>query len=72
MPSKYGSKIQVWNGSHISTKSGLKKSDLALSKTGKVVSKKRQAIGRARYANIKKFTRTAEGMRQLRKRRGKR
>merc|ERR1712048_763465 len=41
--SKFGSRIQVWNGTKVSTKGGLKKADLKKSKTGKIVARKASA-----------------------------
>merc|ERR1719222_956840 len=35
-----GKKWQVWNGTRVKTSGGLKKADLMISKSGKVVSKK--------------------------------
>ena len=45
-----GSKSQVWNGSAQKTSGGLTKSDLTKSKSGKIVSKKKQAAGRRAFA----------------------
>merc|ERR1739841_209671 len=50
-------KSQVFRGTKEKTLSGLSKSDLVKSKTGKIVSKKRQAAGKVAHAkNLKKWT----------------
>merc|ERR1719410_1590913 len=46
----------VFSGTKEKTYTGLKKSDLVKSKTGKVVSKKASAAGKKAYANIKAWT----------------
>merc|ERR1712146_117215 len=46
----------VFLGSKEKTKTGLKKSDLIKSKSGKIVSKKASAAGKKAYANIKGWT----------------
>merc|ERR1719473_1827655 len=46
----------VFSGSKEKTKTGLKKSDLIKSKSGKIVSKKQHAAGKKAYANIKGWT----------------
>merc|ERR1711977_669046 len=47
-------KVLVFRGSKAKTTSGLSKSDLVKSKTGRVVSKKQQAKGKALYAKFAK------------------
>merc|ERR1712182_137183 len=49
-------KLVVFNGTKEKTKTGLKKSDLIKSKSGKIVSKKQSAAGKKAYANIKSWT----------------
>merc|ERR1719263_2694860 len=49
-------KFSVWLGGKEKTASGLKKSDLMKSKTGKLVSKKSHAAGKKAYKNIKNWT----------------
>merc|ERR1719191_763029 len=49
-------KASVWLGGKEKTSSGLKKSDLMKSKTGKLVSKKAHAAGKKAYNNIKGWT----------------
>merc|ERR1712124_72035 len=49
-------KASVWLGNKEKTTSGLKKSDLMKSKSGKLVSKKAHAAGKKAYANIKGWT----------------
>ena len=44
----------VWNGVIPKTRSGLTKSDLAVSKSGQIVSKKKQAIGKKQHAKLVK------------------
>merc|ERR1719433_1611168 len=46
-----GKKWQVFKGTKLSTKGGLKKSDLKKSKTGKIVSAKASAASKKKYAN---------------------
>merc|ERR1711981_390975 len=46
----------VFTGSKEKTKTGLKKSDLIKSKSGKIVSKKASAAGKKAYAHIKGWT----------------
>merc|ERR1711879_486338 len=46
----------VFSGTKEKTKTGLKKSDLMRSKSGKIVSKKASALGKKRYALIKGWT----------------
>ncbi len=43
---KYGTRSEVWNGIASQTRGGLKSADLALSKSGKLVSKRKQAMGK--------------------------
>merc|ERR1711920_292339 len=49
-------KSAVFKGSKEKTSTGLKKSDLQKSKSGKIVSKKRSAAGKKAYARIKGWT----------------
>merc|ERR1712167_417937 len=49
-------KASVFHGTKEKTSSGLKKSDLMKSKTGKFVSKKAHAAGKKAYKNIKGWT----------------
>merc|ERR1711990_369419 len=49
-------KASVFLGSKEKTYTGLKKSDLMKSKTGKLVSKKSHAAGKKAYKNIKGWT----------------
>merc|ERR1719262_1368484 len=49
-------KSSVWHGGKEKTASGLKKSDIMKSKTGKLVSKKKHAAGKKAYAHIKGWT----------------
>merc|ERR1712093_150850 len=49
-------KAVVFRGGKEKTASGLKKSDLMKSKTGKLVSKKSHAAGKKAYKNIKDWT----------------
>jgi hypothetical protein len=46
----------VFHGNKAKTQSGLKKSDLIKSKTGKIVSRKSSAAGKKAYARIKGWT----------------
>ena len=47
-----GTKKDVWEGKALHTSGGLTKSKLTLSKTGKVVSKAKQALGKQQYAKF--------------------
>merc|ERR1719235_2177930 len=49
-------KFSVWTGGKEKTTSGLKKSDLMKSKTGKLVSKKSHMAGKKAYKHIKAWT----------------
>merc|ERR1712023_609192 len=49
-------KAVVFRGGKEKTSSGLKKSDIMKSKTGKLVSKKSHAAGKKAYKNIKGWT----------------
>ena len=49
-------KAIVWLGRKEKTSSGLKKSDLMKSKTGKIVSKKQHAAGKKNYLFISEWT----------------
>ena len=53
-PRKYGNKQEVWDGLYKSTKSGLTKEQLALTKNGKVVSLKQLANLKTSIERIKK------------------
>merc|ERR1712224_1185093 len=48
-----GSKRQVWNGSKQKTKSGLTKDDYVKNKNGKIVSRKKSALSKARWRGSK-------------------
>merc|ERR1712166_576854 len=54
--SKLGKKFMVFCGTKAKTIGGLTKNDLIKSKTGKIVSKKRSALGKKAYAHIKGWT----------------
>merc|ERR1719444_575046 len=49
-------KVSVFKGNKEKTGSGLKKSDLHRSKSGKIVSKKATAAGKKAFKNISKWT----------------
>merc|ERR1711869_52904 len=57
-------KASVWLGGKEKTSSGLKKSDLMKSKTGKVVTKKQHAAGKKAYKNIKGWTEAVQKARK--------
>lgn len=46
---KYGDRSSVWNGTAKQTRGGLTKDDLVMSKSGKIVSKKKSESARAWY-----------------------
>ena len=49
MPRKFGTRSEVWEDSCSMTRGGLTKDDLMLSKTGRIVSKKKSEAARAAY-----------------------
>jgi hypothetical protein len=49
-----GTKAQVWHGTAQHTSGGLKKSDLMKTKKGRIVSKKKHALGKKSLKNLKK------------------
>merc|ERR1711937_171353 len=49
-------RASVFSGSKEKTSTGLKKSELMKSKSGKIVTKKQHAAGKKAYANIKGWT----------------
>eukprot|EP00930_Biecheleria_cincta_P005840 TRINITY_DN1067_c0_g1_i1.p1 TRINITY_DN1067_c0_g1~~TRINITY_DN1067_c0_g1_i1.p1 ORF type:complete len:103 (+),score=28.77 TRINITY_DN1067_c0_g1_i1:1-309(+) len=51
-----GARFNVFKGKKEKTKTGLKKTDLMMSKSGKVVTKKSHAAGVRAYKNIKGWT----------------
>ena len=46
---KFGSRADVWDGVCSMTRGGLCKADLVMSKTGKLVSKKKSELAKANY-----------------------
>ena len=71
MHKKIGSKIEVWRGTAQRTSGGLTKNDLTKNKRGKIVSKKKQAIGLKRFKENKLIPKTASEMAAMRKKRKK-
>merc|ERR1711904_512958 len=57
-------KASVFSGGKEKTYTGLKKSDLMKSKTGKVVTKKQHAAGKKAYKNIKGWTEAVQKARK--------
>ena len=60
---KYGDRSSVWNGTAKQTRGGLTKEDLVMSRTGKIVSKKKSESAKAWYKNnggFKKRQKTPE------------
>lgn len=47
-----GTKAQVWHGNAMKTSGGLIKKDLCLNKSGRIVSKKKQAAGKKLYKRM--------------------
>merc|ERR1712025_811163 len=62
--SQTGSKRQVWNGTKLYTSGGLTKSDLKMSKAGKIVSKKSSSVGKKRFGGIKKWVKATQQARK--------
>lgn len=50
-----GTKAQVWHGTADSTVGGLKKKDLMKTRRGRIVSKKKHAIGMKRIKTLRKL-----------------
>ena len=48
-----GTREQVWNGDALMTSGGLTKKDLMISKKGRIVSRKKSAVGKKLYKHIK-------------------
>lgn len=48
-----GTKAEVWHGSKLKTRSGLKKKDLMMTKRGRIVSKKKHAAGKKALKHLK-------------------
>merc|ERR1712178_396412 len=57
-------KASVFNGGKEKTYTGLKKTDLMKSKTGKVISKKQHAAGKKAYKHIKAWTEACQKARK--------
>ncbi len=49
-----GSKAQVWHGTADHTSGGLKKKDLMKTKKGRIVSKRKHALGKKALSTLKK------------------
>ncbi len=64
---KYGTRKEVWGGDAIMTKGGLKKDDLMVRpRDGKLVSKKKSALGKASYAKNQLRPKTKEELEAIR------
>ncbi len=61
-----GSKSEVWHGTAKHTSGGLTQKDLAKNKSGKIVSKKKQAAGKRAFAKNNLKPRTREELAQIR------
>jgi len=64
---RVGSRAEVWHETARSTSGGLTKNDLMKNKRGRIVSKKRHALGLKSVGNIKAFQKTKEELANLRK-----
>ena len=62
-----GSKSEVWHGNAKHTSGGLTTGDLTKNKSGKIVSKKKQAAGRRAFKNNKLQPKTKDELAKLRK-----
>jgi len=60
MVKRYGTREEVWDGQATKTRGGLTKNDLVLSKTMKIVSKKKSQMAKAAYAKYGFNKRTQE------------
>ena len=49
---KFGDRLSVWDGLASMTRGGLTKDDLVMSKTGKLVSKKKSEIAKRNYTQF--------------------
>lgn len=63
---RIGNKRQVWMGQADRTSGGLKKSDLAQNKSGKIVSKKKQEAGKKLFAKNGLKPKTKKELEELR------
>ncbi len=50
MPKKYGTRSEVFDEQAMQTRGGLQKEDLMVSRTGKIVSKKKSEMAKQAYA----------------------
>ena len=66
--SKYGTRAAVWDNIARQTRGGLKREDLILSKTGKIVSLKKSQIAKENYLKYGFRTREPEKKKKKRKR----
>ena len=57
---KFGDRMSVWEGTASMTRGGLSKDDLTMSKSGKLVSRKKSELARANYAKFGFAKRKAE------------
>ena len=62
---RIGSKIEVWNGIADHTSGGLRKSDLVENKRGKIVSRKKQALGKTAFKKNKLIPKNREEFEML-------
>ncbi len=57
---KVGTRAEVWHGTATKTKGGLMKENLAMNAKGRIVSKRKQELGRAAFSQHLKKTPEAE------------
>lgn len=67
---KIGSKASVWHGNAEHTSGGLRKEDLMKNKRGRIVSKKKNALGKLAFARNNLQPKTAEELALMRPKRG--
>ena len=63
---KVGSKAKVWHGNADHTAGRLKKEDLMKNKSGRIVSKKKHALGKIAFARNKLVPKTKEQLDAIR------
>ena len=61
-----GSRRQVWNRTAKYTSGRLTRSDLKMNKRGRIVSRRRSALGKIAFKYIKEYQKTPQEMREMR------
>lgn len=66
MSKNIGSKAQVFHGNALKTSGGLKKDDLMMNKRGRIVSRKKSALGKIAFAKNGLEPKSAEELAEMR------